>query len=523
MRIGVDVGGTNTDAVLMAGDRLVAHAKRPTSADVTLGIEQALTALVASAGVTMGEVDAVMIGTTHFLNAVVAVQGLTPTAAIRFAVPSPRAIPPMGTWPEALSRALGPHRYICAGGHEYDGRAALPFDERMFLSIVDRIAAGGVRSVALTSVFSPMNAALEEQAAGLLEERVPGVTVCRSHEIGHIGLLRRENATILNACLIGMANWVFDGVSAMIARLGFTSPVYVSQNDGTVMDVDYARRFPIATFASGPSNSIRGAGLLSGRDECVVADIGGTTSDVGVLRHGFPRTSVDNVGVNGVYTNFRMPELRSLAVGGGSLLDLRADGEVVLADSVGRDLHRAAVVFGGTRPTLTDVAVAAGLAPHVGDAGLVADWDRGRCEDILADIHVRLAEAVNGVRTTIRRPPLVAVGGAGFLVPSRLPGISHVERPEHHAMANAVGAAMAQAGAEIDRVFQASADDLGTRLSNAEEEAAARAVAAGADPDSVRIISVNLQELGYFDNEVTRVRIRAVGDIQRARPQPEPV
>lgn len=114
VRIGVDVGGTNTDAVLMAGDRLVAHAKRPTSADVTLGIEQALTALVASAGVTMGEVDAVMIGTTHFLNAVVAVQGLTPTAAIRFAVPSPRAIPPMGTWPEALSRALGPHRYICA-------------------------------------------------------------------------------------------------------------------------------------------------------------------------------------------------------------------------------------------------------------------------------------------------------------------------------------------------------------------------------------------------------------------------
>ncbi|WP_328618732.1 hydantoinase/oxoprolinase family protein [Amycolatopsis sp. NBC_00355] len=523
MRIGVDVGGTNTDAVLMADDRMVAHAKRPTSGDVTLGIEQALTALIATAGVTTDQVDAVLIGTTHFLNAVVAVHGLTPTAAIRFAVPSTRAIPPMGTWPDALSRALGPHRYICGGGHEYDGRTALPFDERAFRAIVDRIAADDVRAVALTSVFSPMNAGLEERAAGLLEDRIPGVTVCRSHEIGHLGLLRRENATILNACLIGVADRVFDGVSAMIARLGFTGPVYVSQNDGTVMDVDYARRFPIATFASGPSNSIRGAGLLSGRDECVVVDVGGTTSDVGVLRHGFPRTSVDNVGVNGVYTNFRMPELRSLAVGGGSRVALRPDSAVVLADSVGRDLRRAAVVFGGTQPTLTDVAVAAGLAPHVGDAGRVAGWDRGRCAAVLADVHARLAEAVKGVRTTLRQPPLVAVGGAAFLVPPRLPGISHVERPEHHAMANAVGAAMAQAGAEIDRVFQASADDLGSRLSRAEDEAAARAVAAGADPDSVRVISVNLQELGYFDNEVTRVRIRAVGDIQRTRQQPEPV
>lgn len=522
MRIGIDVGGTNTDGVLLHEGRLIASTKQPTTADVSSGIRRALTALMAAPRFSAGQVDAVMIGTTHFLNAITQVQGLTHTAAIRIAVPSKRVIPPMGTWPAQLARALGPHRYICAGGHEYDGRATLPFDEAGFHSIVDRIAEDHVPAVALTATFSPMSADLEEYAAAVLEERIPGLTVCRSHEIGHIGLLGRENATIFNACLVGMANQVFDGVTSMIAELGLTAPVYVSQNDGTVMDVDYARRFPIATFSAGPTNSIRGAGLLSGHSEGVVVDVGGTTSDVGVLRDGFPRTSTDNLGVSGVYTNFRMPELRSLALGGGTKIDWRGGSPRILPATVGGSLRRDAVVFGGDQPTLTDVAVAAGLAPGVGDETKVAHWERARCEQVLADVRARMEQAVSDVRTTIRNPPLIAVGGAAFLVPKELAGTSRVEYPLNHAFANAVGAAMSRAGAELDRLFQGSANAVGRQVKSLEEEVLARAIAAGADPDRVRITYVNLQEQGFYSSEITRVRMRAAGDIRLTRPVLEP-
>src|SRR4029453_16162474 len=97
------------------------------------------------------------------------------------------------------------------------------------------------------------------------------------------------------------------------------APVYLSQNDGTLMSVDFAERYPVATFASGPTNSMRGAALLSGEQDCAVVDIGGTTSDVGVLQHGFPREASVAVEIGGGRPNSRMPGVFSFGLGGGGL------------------------------------------------------------------------------------------------------------------------------------------------------------------------------------------------------------
>ena len=85
--------------------------------------------------------------------------------------------------------------------------------------------------------------------------------------------------------------------------------MYLSQNDGTLMSVGYTEHYPVATFASGPTNSMRGAAFLSGLEDCAVVDIGGTTADVGVLQHGFPREAAVAVDIGGVRTNFRMPDV----------------------------------------------------------------------------------------------------------------------------------------------------------------------------------------------------------------------
>src|SRR6266576_5748912 len=127
-RIGIDVGGTNTDAVLMDERRVLAEVKTPTTADVTSGIVAALRALISDSGVEASEVQGVMIGTTHFTNAVVETKRLMPTACIRLGLPATQALPPMVDWPERLKQVLGDHTYLCHGGHEFDGREISPLD-----------------------------------------------------------------------------------------------------------------------------------------------------------------------------------------------------------------------------------------------------------------------------------------------------------------------------------------------------------------------------------------------------------
>jgi N-methylhydantoinase A/oxoprolinase/acetone carboxylase beta subunit len=284
MRIGIDVGGTNTDAVLMEGRRVLAEAKAPTTADVTGGITAALRGLVAEGATSLDDVQAVMIGTTHFTNAVIEGKGLVPTAVVRLGLPATQALPPMVAWPERLCRALGGHVYLCHGGHEFDGRELAPLDAGELRRVAADIAAKELRSIALCAVFAPVSAECEQQAAQLFAAQLPEVAISLSHEIGRIGLLERENATILNACLRDLAVRIIGALRAALAQFGITAPVWLSQNDGTLMSVEYAERYPVATFACGPTNSMRGAAFLSGLRNCAVVDIGGTTTDVGAPR-----------------------------------------------------------------------------------------------------------------------------------------------------------------------------------------------------------------------------------------------
>jgi len=336
MRIGIDVGGTNTDAVLMDGTRVLAEVKTSTTAEVTSGIVDAIKALQSRAAFDPAGVQAVMIGTTHFINAIVEADRLAPTAAVRLGLPATRALPPLVGWPQQLVGAIRGTAYLCHGGHEYDGREISPLDPAEILRAAEDIVAKGLRSVAISSVYSPVNSEMELEVARLLREQLPDVAISVSHEVGRMGLLERENATIINACLRELAGQICDGLGAAISGAGITAPLFLSQNDGTLMDVAFARRYPVATFASGPTNSMRGAAFLSGLADCAVVDVGGTTSDIGVLQNGFPREATTEVSVNGVRTNFRMPDVLSVGLGGGSLVRADTDGGLTVGpDSVG--------------------------------------------------------------------------------------------------------------------------------------------------------------------------------------------
>jgi N-methylhydantoinase A/oxoprolinase/acetone carboxylase beta subunit len=153
MRIGIDVGGTNTDAVLMDRDRVLAEIKQTTTPDVTAGILAGLHWLMDQTGVDADDVEAVMIGTTHFTNAVVEAERLLEVAAVRLGLPATAALPPLTDWPERLKRAVGDHVYLCHGGHEFDGRPISPLDRDELRRVGANVASNGLRALAVSSVF----------------------------------------------------------------------------------------------------------------------------------------------------------------------------------------------------------------------------------------------------------------------------------------------------------------------------------------------------------------------------------
>jgi N-methylhydantoinase A/oxoprolinase/acetone carboxylase beta subunit len=361
-------------------------------------------------------------------------------------------------------------------------------------------------------MFSPVNAEFENQAAEIIAAELPGYPVSLSHEIGRMGLLGRENATIINAALRELAESVTMRLAQTVVAAGIYAPVFLSQNDGTVMDVDYARRYPVATFASGPTNSMRGAAFLSGQLNCAVIDVGGTTTDVGILQSGFPREAAADVTVAGVQTNFRMPDVLSIGIGGGSLVTGGASAPSVGPRSVGFRLTDDARVFGGSKLTATDVAVAAGAA-DIGDRGRLKDLDMAYARAALNSVGERMAEVVDRMRISAEPIPVVAVGGGSFLVPDTMECASGVIRPENFAVANAVGAAIAEVGGQIDRVFSVPVGQRDAVLDAAKQEAVERATAAGARRESVRVVDVEEVPLAYLPGNAVRIHVKAVGEL----------
>jgi N-methylhydantoinase A/oxoprolinase/acetone carboxylase beta subunit len=511
MHIGIDVGGTNTDAVLMEGTRVLAAVKESTSEDVTSGIVSAIEQIRAQHDFEGGTIQAVMIGTTHFINGLVEARRLAPTAALRLGLPATRALPPFVDWPAGLRAAISGRAYLAHGGYEFDGRPISPIDHDELKRHAADMAAHGIRSVAISSVFSPVNHDLEVEAAAVVAEELgPDVAISLSHEIGRIGLLERENATIINAALREMAVSIVDGLTAAVRAHGIEAPIFLSQNDGTLMDEDFVRRYPVATFASGPTNSMRGAAATSGLETCAVVDIGGTTSDVGLLVNGFPRETTTEVKVAGVRTNFRMPDVLSLGIGGGSHVD--STTAEVGPHSVGYKLTSEALVFGGSQVTATDLAVAAGRA-DVGDASLVAHLDRALVNRALDRVADRIAEAVDRMRTSAEPIPVVAVGGGSILLPDEIPIFGAVHRPDNYAVANAIGASIAQVGGEIDKVFAVDPGRRDAILDEVRQEAVDKAIAAGASPATVKIVDFDQVPIPYLPGNATRIRAKAVGDL----------
>ncbi len=513
-RIGIDVGGTHTDAVLLdQNNQVLSETKSPTTEDVATGIYTAMKKIIEDANVPREQIKYAMLGTTHCTNAIVERKRLNKIAAIRIGAPATLAVKPLIGVPEDLREALGKYVYLIRGGHEFDGREIGSLDEEHLYQIAKEIK-GKVDSVAITSVFSPVAQAHEKRASEILREVLgDNVSISLSSEIGSVGLLERENATILNAAVVNVAKTAAEGFINALKNEGIKASVFFGQNDGTLMSVEYAVKYPIFTVACGPTNSLRGASYLSDLSDAIVVDVGGTTTDIGVLVQSFPRESSLAVEIGGARTNFRMPDLVSIGLGGGTIIRIEENGKFSVGpDSVGYLLPEKALIFGGDTLTTTDVTVALGKV-ELGDSSKVAHLDKELLNKVYLKMVELVEEAIDKMKTSAASVPVILVGGGSILLPEELKGASEVIRPQHSGVANAIGSAISQVSGQIEKVYALAEIGREKALELAKEKAMAAAINAGADPDTLVIVDIEDVPLAYMPGNATRIRVKAAGDL----------
>ncbi|XPS93567.1 hypothetical protein M3J09_002912 [Ascochyta lentis] len=534
LRIGVDVGGTNTDGVIIDPTRsgevdkgIVAWHKAPTTSDPSHGIADAITTMFKSASVDSSSVASVTIGTTHFVNAVITRDSsrLSSVAVLRLSGPFSKHAPPCVDWPVSLKKLILAHYALIKGGLEVDGNLISDIKEHEIVEQCKIIKDKGIKSIVVNGVFSPIDTVerQEERAAEIIKRELgEQVDVVLSKTVANLGFLERENAAILNASILSFARKTIASFQSPIKKLGLNCPVFITQNDGTILSGEAASRLPIRTFSSGPTNSMRGAAFLVGKQEhseaMMVVDVGGTTTDVGLLlANGFPRQQAAYSELSGVRMNFSYPDVKSIGLGGGSLIKKTGGRLQVGPESVGYKLPEKALVFGGDVPTATDYTVASSFDVSIGKPekvrGKLSDDDIAAFKSETKDMLERI---VDTMKTSPEDIPVLLVGGGAVVAPDSLKGASRVVKPKWSGVANAIGAAMARVSAVIDTVKSTEQQTEKEILADISKDAKQRAIDAGAQAESVEIVEVESLPLQYVANK-TRFIVRAAGDFDFSR------
>lgn len=540
LRIGVDVGGTNTDGVIIdpsqsssPGKGILAFHKAPTTTNPSDGINAAITHMFAASDppVSPAAVASVTIGTTHFVNAVVErdARRLCRVAVLRLAGPFGKHAPPCVDWPGDMRDLVLGYWASVDGGLEVDGVLIRELDEGAVREECRAIRERGIRAVVVNGVFSPIDTVYrqEERAAEIVREVLgEDVDVVLSKEVANLGFLERENAAILNAAILPFARRTIRSFQDPVRELGLDCPVFITQNDGTLLAGEVAARLPIRTFSSGPTNSMRGAAFLIQGEEkqegqaMMVVDIGGTTTDIGLLlANGFPRQQAAYSELAGVRMNFSCPDIKSIGLGGGSIIRKGNSGRpmTVGPDSVGYKLTEEAVVFGGDVLTTTDATVLARPEVQIGDASLVQGKLSGdELDEARAIIKQKLEKVIDMMKTSPEDLPVLLVGGGAVISPDGLKGASKVLKPRYSEVANAIGAAMARVSAVVDTVKSTEGKSTQKLLDEISAEVTEKTVAAGASPESVQVVEIETLPLQYIANK-TRFILRAAGDFDFSR------
>ncbi len=321
--LGVDTGGTYTDAVLLDADRLTVESSAKavtTRGDLAVGVAEAIDRAVA--GVDPAGIELVSLSTTLATNAVVEDQG-SPVLAVL--VGFDESMVDRSGVRSAFSDAIV---IGVAGGHDHYGNEKEPLDvDSVGRALLER--AGAIEAVAITSAFAVRNPDHETRLRELVLSSTDLPVTISTELSDELDAPRRALTTVLNARLLSRITGLVGAVTKSLRRHGIDAPLTIAKGDGSLAVADAVARRPIETILSGPAASVVGAGILAGNDDCIVADIGGTTTDIGAVAAGRPRLLDSGALVGGWRTMVRAIDVRTTGLGGDSEVSVGTSGLTV--------------------------------------------------------------------------------------------------------------------------------------------------------------------------------------------------
>lgn len=461
MILGVDVGGTQTDAVLIDGKDIVAEAKSPTGYDLIETLRLALDKTLGDPGAT--RIDRMAFSTTMATNTIVQ-ERLEDAGMILSAGP--------GMDPAWFS--VGPSFQVVEGCMDHQGFEALPLNRLSVLEAGSRIRKNGIESIGVVGKFSVRNPAHELQISEWVQGSFSHIAL--GHLVsGALNFPRRITTTYLNAALHRINETFSNALISILQEKGLNGPSYILKPDGGTLELRYAKDSPVKTAQSGPAASVMGALALDGCEGvCLVLDIGGTTTDMAIVLDGVPLLDPHGIKLGPYLTLIRSLLTYSIGVGGDS--ELRVDDSGAI--QIGPLRKGRPVAFGGPVATPTDAMVTLGLLKagnrdharaSMEELGSRLGWDNAETARRVLDTMARaIANSADSFIEQINSRPVytihevledekiqpstvVIIGGpAPFVADSVSKALGLPCRvPPHFGVANAVGAAVARVTSEV--------------------------------------------------------------------------
>ncbi len=457
MLLGIDIGGTHTDAVIIDDNGIRATAKIETVHDNLVASLDAVLEKILPPG-TATAIRKINLSTTLTTNAIVE-KKLEEVGVLAVSGP--------GLAVSCFNRDLGDHVHTLSGSIDHRGKLRQPLAEKAVNEALVRCRENGIRVFAAVSKFSTRNPEIELSLAAMAGTMSDFTSV--GHRLsGRLNFPRRLATAYYNSAVWRRYNIFADAVVKSINRHDLKAPLNILKADGGTIDLERSRNHPVQTILSGPAASIMGIiALCSISEDAVILDIGGTTTDIAIFAGGTPLLERDGVAFGGRPTLVRAIRTRSIGIGGDSHIKLDSRGKL----SIGPERLGPPLALGGPAPTLIDAANVTGI-PAVGDPeksrvglrrlagrtmetdaelgervlGLAADRIRRESLDLLAEINQKPAYTVAEILHAheIRPEKLYIMGGPAAILAPRLREVFAlpVEVPEHFAVANAVGAAL---------------------------------------------------------------------------------
>ncbi|HEV8052726.1 MAG TPA: hydantoinase/oxoprolinase family protein [Parachlamydiaceae bacterium] len=508
-KIGIDIGGTNTDIVLVdCNSAIAAHAKTSTTLQVHHGVKTALKMIMEETKISCDDVQGIFLGTTQIANAIHQRHDLHRVGVIRIAGNHPNSLPSCYAWPEDLKKTLVDTVTI-DGGFECDGSPITPINTAQIRSAISALLKKKMESLAVIGVFAAINPRQELLVKEIAQEMTKGeLPISLSHQIGGTGFIERENSTILNASLKRVMTNVFKSLTSTCTELGLACPLWITQNNGSILDLSQASEYPVLTISAGPTNSFIGGMKVAQMENAIIIDVGGTSTDIGLVNKGVPRRCLNNSKIGGITLNFSMPDVYSIAMGGGSHIDINKESIEIGPQSCANSFLTQSVAFGGKQLTLTDIALALGYFEMPGARIKNIKLSHRGCKTVINEAVRKIYELISKIGPEELQLPIVLIGGGASLFPKNLLDGRFIIPPYAH-VANAYGAALAEISATVDTVV--SLDERQKVLEMLQEQAIQATIERGADFKTVKVVDVNIIPYHYMPNRLARVIVRASG------------